>query len=282
MNKIFVFLIFIVFAFFDNALFATTIALPHTNQFISYNDVGDGKPLVLIHAFPTDQRLWQAQQEGLKGHFRVITLDLWGFGESSSVDGKAMSMSEYAQEVKELLDYLKIDKAIVAGESMGGYIALAFLNKYPDLTLGLVLSNTQAVADSAEAKAAREKTALDVLENGMDTLIDGFMTKALSPYASPEIKTYLHHILSLQKPTAAASALRGMALRDSTSSLLATTTLPILIITGELDKVIPPQQSIDMHSLAKNSQLITLPNTGHLSNLEQPKQWNQAVIDFFA
>lgn len=212
----------------------------------------------------------------------MITLDLWGFGESSSVDGKAIPMSEYADEVKQLLDYLKIDKAIIGGESMGGYIALAFLDKYPNQTLGLVLSNTQAVADSPETKATREKTALDVLENGPENLISGFIAKALSSTASQQTKDYLRHILSLQKSTAIASALRGMALRNSTSAVLATTKLPILIITGELDNVIPPQQSIDMHSLSKNSQLIILPNAGHLSNLEQPKQWNQAIIEMFA
>ncbi|QMT60363.1 alpha/beta fold hydrolase [Legionella sp. PC997] len=265
----------------SNTLLAMTFAPPQSNQFISYNDVGEGKPIVLIHAFPTDQRLWQAQQEGLKERFRVITLDLWGFGESSSVDGNAIPMTEYADEVKQLLDYLKIDKAIIAGESMGGYIALAFLDKYPHKTLGLVLSNTQAVADSPETKVTREKTALDVLENGMENLIEGFMIKALASNVSWELKTYLRHILSLQKSTAAASALRGMALRDNTSSVLAATRVPILIITGEMDKVIPPQQSIDMHSLAKNSQLIVLPNTGHLSNLEQPQQWNQAIMDMF-
>lgn len=160
MNKAFSFLyvlIFILYCFFSNTALASTIALPHTKQFISYNDIGEGKPLILIHAFPTDQRLWQPQQEELKEHFRVITLDLLGFGESSSVDGKAISMAEYADEVKQLLDYLKIDKAIIGGESMGGYIALAFLEKYPNQTLGLVLSNTQAVADSPETKNTRRK-----------------------------------------------------------------------------------------------------------------------------
>lgn len=286
MNKAFSFLyvlIFILYCFFNNTALASTIALPHTKQFISYNDIGEGKPLILIHAFPTDQRLWQPQQEELKEHFRVITLDLWGFGESSSVDGKAISMAEYADEVKQLLDYLKIDKAIIGGESMGGYIALAFLEKYPNQTLGLVLSNTQAVADSPETKATREKTALDVLKNGTENLINGFMSKALSSNASQQTKDYLHHhILTLQKSSAIASALRGMALRNSTSAILVTTKLPILIITGELDNVISPQQSIDMHSLSKNSQLIILSNAGHLSNLEQPKQWNQAVIEMFA
>ncbi len=256
--------------------------LSNADQFISYTEVGQGKPLVLIHAFPTDQRLWQPQLEGLKKHFHVITLDLWGFGQSSGGNGRAISMSEYADEVKQLLDYLNIDKAIIAGESMGGYIALAFLQKYTNKTAGLVLSNTQALADSEEMKATREATALDVLENGIDSLIKGFMAKSLSPNASEEIKAYLYHILTQQKPTALASALRGMALRETTSHVLATTTVPVLIITGEFDKIISPQQSVAMHALSKNSQLVILADAGHLSNFEQPNLWNQSVIDVFA
>ncbi|VEB35925.1 lipolytic protein [Legionella sainthelensi] len=268
--------------FFNNTLLASTMKLSNADQFISYTEVGQGKPLVLIHAFPTDQRLWQPQLEGLKKHFRVITLDLWGFGQSSGGNGRAISMSEYADEVKQLLDYLNIDKAIIAGESMGGYIALAFLQKYTNKTAGLVLSNTQALADSEEMKATREATALDVLENGIDSLIKGFMAKSLSPNASEEIKAYLYHILTQQKPTALASALRGMALRETTSHVLATTIVPVLIITGEFDKIISPQQSVAMHALSKNSQLVILADAGHLSNFEQPNLWNQSVIDVFA
>lgn len=275
------FLSFIVFSL-GNVLCASTLIAPHSNQYISYNEVGQGKPLVFIHAFPTDQRLWQPQQETLKQHFHVITLDLWGFSQSSGVEGEAISMGEYADEVKQLLDSLNIDNAIIVGESMGGYIALAFLQKYPNQTAGLVLSNTQSIADSQETRDTREKTAVDVLKNGTDNLIASFMSKALSTNASEKLKAYLQHILKLQSATGIASALRGMALRSDTSELLATTTVPVLILTGELDKVISPQQSTEMHMLTKNSRLIILPNAGHLSNLEQSGLWNQAVIDMFA
>ncbi|WP_258956578.1 alpha/beta fold hydrolase [Legionella sainthelensi] len=108
------------------------------------------------------------------------------------------------------------------------------------------------------------------------------MAKSLSPNASEEIKAYLYHILTQQKPTSLASALRGMALREMTSHVLATTTVPVLIITGEFDKIISPQQSVTMHALSKNSQLVILADAGHLSNFEQPNLWNQSVIDMFA
>ena len=251
------------------------------NNDIAYTDVGSGQALVLIHAFPTDQRLWEAQRAGLKDHFRVITLDLRGFGQSAPVDGQAVTMKDYAGEVKQLLDQLKIQKAIIGGESMGGYIALSFLDLYPEYVEGLILSDTQSIADSDEAKAKREATARDVIANGTANVVAGFMPKALTPNASAEMRQSLQQIAESQTPTAVASALRGMALRADTSTLLANTSLPILIITGDQDTLISPTQSENMHALAKNSKLVILTNAAHLSNLEQPVQWNQSVDEMF-
>lgn len=180
-----------------------------------------------------------------------------------------------------VLEYLKINKAIIGGESMGGYVALAFLQQYPDKVFGLILSDTQSLADNDEAKIKRETTAVDVLMHGTTSFIDGFIPKALSENANTETKLFLRKLLETQDANAVASALRGMALRFDTSNLLATSTLPILIITGEKDILISPQQSKNMHNLAKNSQLVEIANSGHLANLEQPKQWNQAVLDMF-
>lgn len=267
--------IIVLFCIFQN-VFATT-----KNKFISYTDVGKGHPIVLIHAFPTDERLWDPQREELKKYFRVITLDLWGFGKSTSVDGKAVTMTDYADEVKQLLDELHIEKAIVGGESMGGYIALAFYEKYANSVDGLILSDTQSIADSEEAKKKREATAIDVLEHGTTQAINNFMPKALTAQASEQTKRFLQNILEAQAPTAVASALRGMALRSDTSFLLAKSSLPILIITGENDVLISPQQSENMHQLARSSKLVVLSNAAHLSNLEQPEAWNKAVVGMF-
>lgn len=250
------------------------------NRTISYTDSGQGIPIVFIHAFPTDQRLWDAQQP-LNAYFRVITLDLWGFGQSAKVDGQAVPMVDYADEVNQLLEQLHIDKAIIAGESMGGYIALAFLGKYPDKIQGLILSDTQSIADTAETKTKRETQAVEALEQGTTNLIAGFMPKALSPNASDQTKSFLLKIVQSESATAVASALRGMALRSDASSLLANTSLPILIITGEDDILISPKQSEAMKALAKNSRLVVIKNAGHLSNLEQPEDWNRAVVEMF-
>lgn len=267
--------------FYFNSSLADKIMTFKQNRYISYSELGQGKPIILIHAFPTDQQLWKPQQEKLKQYFRVITLDLWGFGHSEITDGQAVTMTEYAEEVKQLLDQLHIKKAIIAGESMGGYIALAFLEKYPNSVEGLVLSDTQSIADTPEIKSKREASAVNVLEHGTSELINGFMPKALTSKASNQTKIFLQNILTTQTPTAIASALRGMALREDTSNIIANTEIPMLIITGSEDTLISPQQSQHLHELAKNSKLTIIPDAGHLSSLEQPEAWNQAVIDMF-
>jgi pimeloyl-ACP methyl ester carboxylesterase len=249
---------------------------------IFYTDVGKGAPLVLIHAFPTDQSLWNPQRKALKHHFRVITLDLSGFGRSSPVKGQALTMSNYASEVKVLLDHLHIQRAVIGGESMGGYVALAFYAQYPNRVDGLILSGTQAIADSDAAKVKREVTAVEILEQGPTNYINGFLPKALSEQASEHTQLFLRRIIERQTSTAMASALRGMALRHDTSDILANANIPTLIITGEKDIVISPEQSQRMHALAKGSQLTIIANAGHLASLERPQEWNQAVIEMFS
>jgi pimeloyl-ACP methyl ester carboxylesterase len=248
---------------------------------IAYTVHGSGQPLVLIHAFPVDQTLWQKQITGLKQYFKIITLDLWGFGQSQPVDRQAVTMDDYAQEVSELLTYLQIDRAIIGGESMGGYIALAYLANYPSHVAGLILADTQAIADSEEVKVKREQAAQDILANGPAKFIEAFIPKALSKNADSALKQWLQTTMARQAPSAYAAALRGMAQRLDLSAILANSVIPILIISGDEDAVISPTQSQAMHSLAKNSRLLVLKQAGHLANLQQPNQWNQAVIEIF-
>ncbi|WP_287007520.1 alpha/beta hydrolase [Legionella sp.] len=256
------------------------LSSPYT-RYISYSDFGKGEPLVLIHTFATDKNLWLPQHQGLKQYFRVISLDLWGFGYSEGTTGLAVPMNEYADEVAQLLDQLSIKKAIIGGTSMGGYIALAFLAKYPDRVKGLILSNTQAIADPEETKKTDKTLATDVLVDGTEQFVNYYMNHVLSTEAPQTIRSFLQNILLDQTSFALASALRGMAIRSDFSKVLASTALPILIITSDRDTVIPPQQSANMSALAKNSKLVVIADAGHLSSLEQPEQWNKAVIEVF-
>ena len=272
--------IVLMFIITTGTCFANELVVDH--KIISYTDNGSGKPLVLIHAFPSDQQLWSPQIEVLKKHFRIITLDLWGFGQSSPTDGKAITMTQYADEVNTLLEHLQIKHAIIGGESMGGYITLAFLNKYPQKVDALILADTQSISDNADTKKKREALAQEVLTQGTENLTKGFLPQALSPQASEKTKLFLMDMMERQSAKGIASALRGMALRQDMSKTLAATSLPVLILTGKEDKLILAKQSEDMHALAKNSQLVVINNAGHLSSLEQAEKWNNAVIQMYA
>lgn len=271
----------ILFFFSLVALSLSTLTSAKSINHTAYTDVGHGQPLVLLHAWPADQRLWKPQQDGLSPHFRVISVDSWGFGGSSPWGKKSVSMEDYADQVKALLDRLHIKKAIIGGESMGGYVALAFLKKYPDNVQGLILSDTQSIADSPDMLPKREKQAASILADGTAPQIKQFMPLALSPHADEKTRAYLQHIFEDQSAEAMSASLLGIAYRTDTSQVLSKTELPVLVITGELDTLISPQQSKAMHALAKNSRLVVIKEAGHLSNLEKPSDWNQAVIDFF-
>jgi pimeloyl-ACP methyl ester carboxylesterase len=247
----------------------------------SYTDNGQGKTIVLIHAFPADHHLWDMQIKTLSQKYRVITLDLKGFGQATPTDGKTVSMREYAAQVKQLLDQLHVKTAVIGGESMGGYISLAFLKAYPDKTEGLILSNTQAKTDSAEENVADKKDAADILVNGTNRLVADFVPKALSSNASHEAKELVTDMFANQKATGVASALRGMATREDTTKTLAATSIPVLIISSNLDEVISPKESMKMSKIAKNSKLIMIKDAGHLTNIERPDVLNKAVENYF-
>jgi len=273
-------LFFLLFSLFA-ADAAPTHPTPNKDGLISYVERGQGEPLVLIHAFPLDQRMWEPQKEALSKYFRVIAVDLYGFGTSPKTNGKVVTMAEYADQVKKLLDYLQIKKAIIGGESMGGYVTLAFLAKYPHSASGAILANTQSIPDSAETKVKREEAINEVLQNGTPKYVASFMPKIFTDTVSPQISDFIKKIAEQQSPLGIVSALRGMMMRENTSSILPTLNIPILIITGDQDQIISPRQSEYMHSLAKYSKLIVIQKAGHLSNLEQAARWNAAVTDRF-
>ena len=136
-----------------------------------YRDEGEGTPIIFIHAFPLNQLMWDEQVVRLKNHCRVITLDLRGFGKSDVPDG-SYTMDQMAADVRELMSALDIDRAALAGLSMGGYIALAFCRNYPEAVRALVLADTRASADTREARDRRLKSAEKAEREGARAIAD--------------------------------------------------------------------------------------------------------------
>ncbi len=248
---------------------------------IEYDDIGNGVPLLLIHGFPLDRTLWRTQIAGLSQLYRVIAPDLRGFGRSSETDGEAVTMDQYAADLKSLLDSVNIPQAVVGGISMGGYIALAFYAQYADRVKGLILANTRAVPDSQEGKQSRLANAQKVGEDGPGFLVETMAPNMLGPAAKTEIKIAVRSMMARQRAAGIASALRGMAIRPDRTALLRFATVPVLIVSGSQDVLIPPSDSEVMHALIPNSRLVIIPDAGHLSNLDKADAFNHVVREFY-
>ncbi|HEY3473090.1 MAG TPA: alpha/beta hydrolase, partial [Anaerolineales bacterium] len=146
---------------------------------LAYERRGKGTPLVLLHGFPLDHQVWDEIVPLLEGTFDLIIPDLRGFGESTTVDS-FYTLEDYASDIAGLLDHLGIQKAAIAGHSMGGYIALAFVRLFPERVRGLGLVASQVVADTEERKQGRYNSAAEVAEHGIGSVVE-MMTPKFTP-----------------------------------------------------------------------------------------------------
>jgi pimeloyl-ACP methyl ester carboxylesterase len=246
---------------------------------LAYADVGEGLPVVLLHAFPLNGRAFGRQVDALARDFRLIIPDLPGFGESDPLDG-APSLTAFAGEVLALLDHLELPSAVVGGVSMGGYTSLALLRADPSRVQALLLLDTQATADDAAGKARREEMAQAVLREGMDYLVWVQAPNLLSPRAPQAVREELHGLMRSNAPEGAAWALRAMAERQDSLELLHRFAGPALVVVGSEDVVTPKAKAAQMASGLAHARLVELAGAGHLANLEAPDAFNQALAQF--
>lgn len=249
---------------------------------IAYSDEGKGTPVVFVHGFPLNRTMWEPQAKALAVHCRVITVDLRGHGESQAPLW-LYSMEQYADDVRGLMDHLGLAKAVLAGFSMGGYVVFAFYRKYKDRVQGLILADTRPQADTEEGKAGRFKTAQTAQQSGAGVIADAMLPKLLSPASvsgQPGLVQKVRQIMLSVPVIGIAGDLQAMAMRPDSVSLLAEVRCPTLILVGELDGLTPPADAKLMAEKIPGATLTTIPNAAHLSNLEQPEAFNQAVKAF--
>lgn len=237
--------------------------------------------LLLIHGFPLDHTLWQPNMEALEHVAQVMAPDLLAF-ESAEAVPEVLTMEHLADQLKAQLDANGIQRTVLCGLSMGGYVALAFLERWPERVSGIILCNTRSITDTEEAKEGREATALDVLAKGSEVIARAMVPKLLSEKTRstvPELAKTVEAMIARQRPEAIAAASRGMALRPDRTHVLRESDTPTLIITGENDALMPLATSEAMATAAPRSTLVVLPEAGHLSNMEAPDGFNSAVVD---
>lgn len=254
-------------------------------RIVGYDDSGSGIPLVLIHGYPLNRMMWEAQWEGLAQSARVLAPDLRGFGESEMVDAP-VQISTYAEDVREFLLAMGIEQpAVICGLSMGGYVALAYLRQYPEQVAGLVLANTKATADSREAKEGRDKNIALAQEKGADAIAEAMLPKMLAPKTyttNPELAAQVKRIMASATVPGIVGALGAMRDRPDSITTLEQFELPTLIIAGADDQLMPMAEQEKMKRAARNSTLVVISDAGHLSPMEQPDAFNRALAEFLA
>jgi pimeloyl-ACP methyl ester carboxylesterase len=245
---------------------------------------GQGQPLVLLHAFPLDQRMWQPQLAGLQDVCRLIVPDLPGFGGSPVSAAREPTVEGMAEVVAGLLDALAVRESIVLGGlSMGGYVALAFARLYPGRLRGLVLADTRTEPDDEAGKANRDRLIAGVAERGTGVVLEAMLPRLLGPATQagqPEVVARVRQISSEQSAEGITAALRGLRDRPDTGAVLEGLPIPVLVIVGRDDGITPPAGAERMAQRARQGRLVILDGAGHLSNLEDPAGFNNAVRSF--
>lgn len=234
---------------------------------IFYTDQGKGFPVVLIHGFCETHEVWTRFAQQLSKDFRVISVDLPGFGKSKSLP-KGFSVVDAASKINELLVKLDIEKCIPVGHSLGGYVTLAMVNQQTSLFSGFGLFHSTAYADSDERKAARNKVIEFVSKNGVPAFIETFIPPLFYDKANPDIPFAVTMALqtTLETLTGYASAMRD---RPDLTSVIKKFNNPIMFVAGEKDTVIPPETLQKQAELAAKPNLHVIPNVAHMGMFEK-------------
>jgi pimeloyl-ACP methyl ester carboxylesterase len=231
--------------------------------------------LLLVHAFPVDAGMWDEQVTALDGEVRVLAPSLPGFGGTPSV-GDVMTMDAAADFLAEELDRAEVDRAVVCGLSMGGYIAFSMWRRHSQRIAGLVLANTKAEPDDDAGRERRAQVAEKARKEGSGAIADA-PPPLLSEGADPALWDRVKKIIRSQPGDAIAAASLGMAERPDSRPVLSQIDVPTAIVSGSADSLIPPDVTSAMAEEIRGSELVLLEGAGHLSNLEEPDGFTTAL-----
>jgi pimeloyl-ACP methyl ester carboxylesterase len=249
---------------------------------ISFSDVGQGPALVLLHAFPLSRQMWRPQVEALQDRYRVVAPDLRGFGGTCGFTGTP-SVDQMADDAARLLDELKVDRAVVGGLSMGGYVALAFARRHASRLGGLILADTKAEPDDETARGNRDRAIAQASQSTGAAFIETMLPKLLgaSTLANrPEVVAEVRRIAGSQVAAGIVGALQALRDRPDARPGLGAIAVPTLVIVGSDDVLTPPAQAEALASGIRGARMEAIDGAGHLSNLEKPQRFTAVVRSF--
>ena len=249
---------------------------------LAWEEAGDGLPVVLLHPFPLNRGAWSPQRDFLSKKYRIITPDFRGFG-GSELDGEISTMESLADDLAALMDELQVDRFVLGGLSMGGYVALAFYGKYPERVRGLILANTKAQPDDDLARRGRAELAKLAIHEGAGAVGEAMLPKLFGETTfrlKPHVPISIWRKVEKNSRRGLAAALRGMALRPDMTDLLPKIECPVLVIAGDEDKLISGSHMKKMADVLGDVTYELIEGAAHLSNVEQPEEFNRLVKDF--
>jgi len=249
---------------------------------LAYDDEGTGPAVVLLHGFPLGRWIWDAPRAALRDRYRVVTPDLRGHGDSEVTAGPYL-MDALAADVARLLDALHIDRAVIGGLSMGGYVAFAFWRRFAARVRGLILCDTRAHGDNQGEKVVRQSTAQAALDQGTAAVVEGMLPKLLAPQSLTgrlDLVAAIRARLAKTDPRAVAATLLGMKEREDSTPTLATITVPTLVVVGGDDQLTPPTLARELQAGIRGARLEVVPEAGHLAPVEQPTATSTALRRF--
>jgi 3-oxoadipate enol-lactonase len=261
----------------------TMAAIRLGNEEFHVLDRGTGRPVVLIHGFPLDHTMWRGQLDALSREGRLLAPDLRGFGRSVVTAG-TVTMEQMADDLAAILSAAGVTEPVVfCGLSMGGYVAWQFWRRHRDRLAALILCDTRAAADTAEAAAGRLKTAEKVEREGAQVVADAMLPKLFAARAAteqPQVVEATRQTMLATPPAGIAAALRGMAQRPDMTAELPRIDVPALVVVGAEDVISPLQEMHTMADAMPRARFVEVPGAGHMAPLEAPQAVNAAMSDF--
>jgi 3-oxoadipate enol-lactonase len=249
---------------------------------IFYEVLGSGPPVVLLHPFPANRDLWKPAAQALVSHYRVILPDLRGHGDSGIGEGPA-TMEKHGADIARILDHEEVRRAPFVGVSIGGYVLFEFWRKYRTRIEALVLCDTKAQADTADARAGRLQAASAVMERGTEAFFESMILKLLGKTTHttrPDLVEGALRMMRKMSPEDVAMVQRGMAERPDSVETLKTINLPTLIVTGDEDILTGVAEAEVMRQNIVGSQMKVIAKAGHYSPWEQPEAVGKLLRQF--
>jgi pimeloyl-ACP methyl ester carboxylesterase len=246
-------------------------------------EAGSGKPILFVHGFPLDHSMWQAQLDEFATTHHVIAPDLRGFGASSVTPG-SVEMKDFANDLAAILDAIGVNEPVCfCGLSMGGYVGWQFIRQQGARVGSLILCDTKATADTREAIEGRMKLANAVIEHGAQMAFDAMLPKLVAEMTAKNRKDVVERLKKVivnTDPEAIAAALRGMAARPDSTSLLEKIDVPTLVVVGQHDALTPPAEMRKLAESIRGAKFVEIANVGHMAPMEDSATVNRAMREF--